>query len=145
MRKMRVCARLVRCAVYTLCLWTMNLVDRDVNPCLRSLTLSNPLALVCDPTRDEVVDQLGIQHGALQQQVGVLQKANSKLNIARAQAPTRRMLVDQQGLGKPPVFFGKEEDFCVWANFQNLHSLFLKKCMHTKIQKYHGTVHVESK
>ena len=35
--------------------------------------------------------------------------------LSRAQAPTRRMLVDQKGLGKPPVFSGREEDFHVWA------------------------------
>ena len=35
--------------------------------------------------------------------------------LSRAQAPTRRMLVDQKGLGKPPVFWGREEDFYVWA------------------------------
>ena len=27
----------------------------------------------------------------------------------------RRMIVDQKGLGKPPVFSGREEDFYVWA------------------------------
>ena len=34
-----------------------------------------------------------------------------------AQAPTRRVLVDQKGLKKPPVFSDKdkEEDFYVWA------------------------------
>ena len=36
-------------------------------------------------------------------------------SVERAQAPTRRMLVDQKGLGKPPVFSGREEDFHVWA------------------------------
>ena len=35
--------------------------------------------------------------------------------VSRAQAPTRRMLVDQKGLGKPPVFSGREEDFYAWA------------------------------
>ena len=35
--------------------------------------------------------------------------------LKRAQAPTRRMLFDTKGLGKPPVFSGKEEDFYVWA------------------------------
>ena len=35
--------------------------------------------------------------------------------LNRAQAPTRRMLVDPTGLGKPPVFSGREEDFYVWA------------------------------
>ena len=33
----------------------------------------------------------------------------------RAQASTRSLLVDQKGLGKPPVFSGREEDFYVWA------------------------------
>ena len=35
--------------------------------------------------------------------------------VNRSQAPTRRMLVDPKGLGKPPVFSGREEDFYVWA------------------------------
>ena len=35
--------------------------------------------------------------------------------LNRAHAPTRKMLVDQKGLGKPPVFSGREEDFYVWA------------------------------
>ena len=35
--------------------------------------------------------------------------------LNRAHAPTRRLLVDQKGLGKPPVFSGKGEDFYVWA------------------------------
>ena len=35
--------------------------------------------------------------------------------LNRVQAPTRRMLVDQKCLGKPPVFSGREEDFYVWA------------------------------
>ena len=34
--------------------------------------------------------------------------------LSRAQAPTRRMLVDQKCLRKPPVFSGREEDFYVW-------------------------------
>ena len=75
---------------------------------------------------------------ALQQQVNALMSQNAALeaqllgqqNIAqglaelpgavtivlnRSQAPTRRMLVDPKGLGKPPVFSGREEDSCVWA------------------------------
>ena len=71
---------------------------------------------------------------ALQQQVNALMSQNTTLeaqllgqqNIAqglaelpgaittvlnRAQAPTRRMLVDHKGFGKPPVFSGREEDF----------------------------------
>ena len=35
--------------------------------------------------------------------------------LNRAQAPTRRVPVDQKGLGKPPVISGKEEDFYVWT------------------------------
>ena len=35
--------------------------------------------------------------------------------LNRAPAPTRRMLVDSKGLGKPPVFSGREEDFYVLA------------------------------
>ena len=75
---------------------------------------------------------------ALQQQVNALMSQNAALetqllsqqNIAqglaelpgaittvlnRAQAPTRRMLVDQKGLGKPPVFSGREEHFYMWT------------------------------
>ena len=32
-----------------------------------------------------------------------------------AEPCTRSMLVDQKGLGMPPVFIGKEEGFCVWG------------------------------
>ena len=35
--------------------------------------------------------------------------------LNRSQAPTRRMLVDPKGLGNPPVFSGREEDFYVWT------------------------------
>ena len=35
--------------------------------------------------------------------------------LSRSQAPTRRMLVDPKGLGKPPVFSGREEHFYVWT------------------------------
>ena len=75
---------------------------------------------------------------ALQQQVNALMSQNAALEaqllgqqntaqdlaelpgaittvLSRVQAPTRRMLVDQKGLGKPPVFSGREEDFHVWA------------------------------
>ena len=75
---------------------------------------------------------------ALQQQVNALMIQNAALeaqllgsqNIAqglaellgaittvlnRSQAPTRTMLVDPKGLGKPPVFSGREEDSYVWA------------------------------
>ena len=49
--------------------------------------------------------------------------------LSRSQAPMRRMLVDPKGLGKPPVFSGREEHFYVWTKkvenyvsgvFQNL-------------------------
>ena len=75
---------------------------------------------------------------ALQQQVSALMSQNAALeaqlvsqqNIAqglaelpgaittvlsRSQAPMRRMLVDPKGLGKPPVFSGREEHFYVWT------------------------------
>ena len=75
---------------------------------------------------------------ALQQQVNALMSQNvaleaqliSQQNIAqglaelpgaittvlsRSQAPTRRMLVDPKGLGKPPMFSGREEHFYVWT------------------------------
>ena len=75
---------------------------------------------------------------ALQQQVNALMSQNAALEaqlpgeqntpqglaellgaittvLSRAQAPTRRMVVDQKGCGKPPVFSGREEDFYVWA------------------------------
>ena len=75
---------------------------------------------------------------ALQQQVNALTAQNaafeaqliSQQNIAqglaellgaittvliRSQAPTRRMLVDPKGLGKPPMFSGREEHFYVWT------------------------------
>ena len=35
--------------------------------------------------------------------------------LNRLQALVRRRLVDPKGLGKPPVFPGREEDFYVWA------------------------------
>ena len=75
---------------------------------------------------------------ALQQQMNALMSQNAALeaqligqqNVAqglaelpgaittvlnRSQAPSRRMLVDPKGLGKPPVFSGREEDFYVWT------------------------------
>ena len=75
---------------------------------------------------------------ALQQQVNALMSLNAALeaqlisqqNIAqglaelpgaittvpsRSQAPMRRMLVDPKGLGKPPMFSGREEHFYVWT------------------------------
>ena len=40
-------------------------------------------------------------------------KAQLLSQLTSAQAPTRRMVVDQTGLGKPLVFSCTEEDFCV--------------------------------
>ena len=99
-------------------------LDRSLDP--------EPLALACDPTPMEDAVR------ALQQQVSALMSQNAALeaqlisqqNIAqglaellgaittvlsRSQAPTRRMLVDPKGLGKPPLFSGKEEHFHVWT------------------------------
>ena len=45
----------------------------------------------------------------------VLQNCLVTAVLSRAQAPTRRMLVDQKALGEPPVFSGRKEDFHVWA------------------------------
>ena len=75
---------------------------------------------------------------ALQQQVNALMSQNAALEakmisqqnkaqglaelpgaittvLSRSEAPTRRMLVDPKGLGKPPMFSGKEEHFYVWT------------------------------
>ena len=75
---------------------------------------------------------------ALQQQVNALMSQNAALEaqlvsqqntaqghaellgaittvLSRSQAPMRRMLVDSKGLGKPPMFSGKEEHFYVWT------------------------------
>ena len=35
--------------------------------------------------------------------------------LRRSQAPMRRMLVDPKGLGKPPMFSGREEHFYMWT------------------------------
>ena len=35
--------------------------------------------------------------------------------LSRSQAPTKRMRVDPKGSGKPPVFSGREDHFCVWT------------------------------
>ena len=80
---------------------------------------------------------------ALQQQVNALMSQNAALEAqlvgqqntaqglaellgaittvpSRSQAPMRRMLVDPEGLGKPPVFSGREEHFYVWTkNVEN--------------------------
>ena len=53
---------------------------------------------------------LDIAHGRVE-----LPGANTTV-LNRAQAPTRRrMLAEQRGLGKPPVFSGREEDFYLWT------------------------------
>ena len=82
-------------------------------------------------TTEEAARALQQQVNALMSQTAVLAaQLVSQLNIAqgpaellgvittvlsRSQAPTGRMLVDPQGLGKPPVFSGRGEDFYVWA------------------------------
>ena len=100
-------------------------LDRSLDP--------EPLALV---RTDSITMQDALR--ALQQQLKALMSQNAALeaqlisqqNIAqgladlpgaittvlsRAQAPMRRMLVDLEGLGKPTVFSGREEDFHVWT------------------------------
>ena len=67
---------------------------------------------------------------ALQQQVNVLMSQNAALEaqlitlaempgaittvLSRSQTPLRRILVGPNGLGKPPMLVGREEDFYVW-------------------------------
>ena len=70
------------------------------------------------------VNALMSQNAALEAQLTSQQKIAQGLAelpgaittvLTRAQAPTRRMLVDPKGLGKPPMFPGKEEHFYVWT------------------------------
>ena len=70
------------------------------------------------------VNALVIQNAALEAQLISHQNIAQGLTelpgaittvLCRSQAPTRRMLVDPRGLGKPPVFSGKEEHFHVWT------------------------------
>ena len=58
------CSSRVRIANLSVYLWTsVELVDCDVKSrCVRSLRLESPMALVCDPTPDEVVDEMRNQH-----------------------------------------------------------------------------------
>ena len=88
------------------------------------------MALSCEPTQSAV--------RALQPQVNALMSQNAALEVqlvsqqnitqshaelpgaittvlSRPQAPMRRMLVVPKGLGKPPVFQGREEHFYVWT------------------------------
>ena len=91
--------------------------------------------LTCEPpdscVRSDSVPDMEDAVRALQQQVNALTAQNAALEaelrgqqiiaqglaelpgaittvLSRSQAPTRRMLVDQQGLGRPPVFLGRE-------------------------------------
>ena len=57
--------------------------------------------------------QLGGEQNIAQGLAELLGAITTVLN--RAQGPTRRMLVDPRGLGKPLVFSGRGEDFHVWA------------------------------
>ena len=69
------------------------------------------------------VNALSAQNAALEAQwrgqqniaQGLAQLPGATTMLNRAQAPTRTMLVDPQGLEKPPVFSDREEDFYVWA------------------------------
>ena len=94
-----------------------------------------PLALACEPesiTMQEAVRALQQQVNAWMSQSAALEaQFISQQNIAqglaelpgtittvlrRSQAPTRRMLVDPKGLGKPPMFSRiEEEHFYVWT------------------------------
>ena len=116
-------------------------VDEQIVPWLLVVTRSHnlsldpePLALACEPTQSQWKNAVR----ALQQQVNALTAQNAALEaqlrgqqnitqgfaelpgaittvLNRSHAPTRRMLVDRKGLGKPPVFSGREEDFHVWT------------------------------
>ena len=46
---------------------------------------------------------------------GLAELLGAITTVLNREAPTRRTLVDQKGLGKPPVFSGREEGFYVWA------------------------------
>ena len=70
------------------------------------------------------VNALTSQNGALEAQL--ISQQNMAQSLAellgaittvlnRSQAPTRRMFVDPKGLGKSPVFSGREEHFYVWT------------------------------
>ena len=107
---------------------------RDARVTIWNLSLDpEPLALACETDSITVEDAVR----ELQQQVNALMGQNAALeallisqqNIAqgfaempgaittvlnRSQAPTRRMLVDPKGSGKPPVFSGREH-FYVWT------------------------------
>ena len=52
--------------------------------------------------------------------------------LSRSQAPMRRMLVDPKGLGKLPVFSGREEHFYLWTKkVENCVSGVFSKCAWT--------------
>ena len=55
--------------------------------------------------------------------------------LIRSQAPTRRMLVDPKGMGKPPVFSGREEDFYVWTKCKEFSSKYRKLATETLRRK----------
>ena len=58
---------------------------------------------------DQLISQRNIPQG-LAELPGAI-----KTVLNCSQAPTRRMLVDPKGFGKPPVFSGREEHFHVWT------------------------------
>ena len=118
-------------------------VETQFVPWLLVVTRSHKLdrSLDPEPCSGERSDSVPVEDAvrALQQQVNGLMSQNaaaleaqliSQQNIAqglaelsgaittvlsRSQAPTKRMLVDPKGLGKPPMFSGGEEDFYVWT------------------------------
>ena len=117
-------------------------VETQFVPWLLVVTRSHKLDRFLDPEpcSGERSDSVPVEDAvrALQQQVNALMSQNAALeaqlisqqNIAqgltelpgaittvlsRSQAPTKRMLVDPKGLGKPPMFSGREEDFYVWT------------------------------
>ena len=116
----------------TRCWLTLKLVDVETQNCslvagrdAKSLSGEIPGVRTDSITMEEAVRALQLQVNALMSQNAALE-AQLQQNIAqglavllgaitivlsRSQAPTRRMLVDPKGLGKPPVFLGREVDF----------------------------------
>ena len=135
------CQSRLRIANLSVCLRTsVEHVGCDVKSrCVRSFTLSNPLALVFDLTRDEVVDELRTWHGSLatagefttESQCCFLNlnhnvaffepQLRSQVDLAKVLRnclgqPRPRISADEKDvcrsdrLGKPPVFSDKEEE-----------------------------------
>ena len=84
------------------------------------------------------VDAMTAQNAALEAQLRGQQNIAQRLAelpgaittvLNRSQAPTRRMLVDPKGLGKPPVFSGREEDFHVGQEGRELRVGCVPECV----------------